>query len=288
MEGKLVEPSSPAAARPVGPLDDLIRSLSSAFLFGVSVIFTEEIWAIGASAALGRLVVFLVLALLANWFLGYYAGFSDKQGKPAIALETIKAFSVGLVCTVVTLAVLNRIKLVDPMMETVGKVTMAVIPFSIGAFLADVLFPLVEAREEVNEEVIQKPWRATLADMGATMAGGIFLGLPIAPTHEVSLLASEMTFWHELGLIGLSLVVSYLIVFESCPKEVPSAQVLPFLQRPWVETVFSYAISLVLAVLLLVGFNQLDPATPLVFQASQIVTLAFPIAVGGAAGRLAL
>ena len=129
------------------------------------------------------------------------------------------------------------------------------------------------------------PWAATLLDVGATIVGAVFISVSIVPTDEVPLLASGMTYWHELALIALTLAVSYAIVFASGSiRRAKSARrqscSIPSPRRRW-PTPF-LAVSLVALVL----FNRVTPEEPLGFAVSQTLVLAFPAAVGGAVGRL--
>ena len=54
-----------------------------------------------------------------------------------------------------------------------------------------------------------------MADVGATVTGAVFVALAIAPTDEVRMLASAMNARWVLTLVGVSLLVSYAIVFEA-------------------------------------------------------------------------
>src|SRR3546814_6286109 len=53
----------------------------------------------------------------------------------------------------------------------------------------------------------------TVADLGATVLGAAFIGLSIAPTDEVPMIASTMDPEWQLVVVAVSLVTSYAIVF---------------------------------------------------------------------------
>jgi putative integral membrane protein (TIGR02587 family) len=130
------------------------------------------------------------------------------------------------------------------------------------------------------------PWAATLLDVGATIVGAVFISVSIVPTDEVPLLASGMTYWHELALIALTLAVSYAIVFASGFDPEGEERPEGILQHPLSETAVAYTVSLAISLAALVLFNRVTPEEPLGFAISQTLVLAFPAAVGGAAGRL--
>lgn len=272
-------------------LDHLLRSISSAFLFGVALLYTMEVWWLGMTVEYWKLFLFLLVAVGVNFFVGHFSGLSQEKGCWSVFFRAVQSFVIGLVSAFVCLVVLNRITFEDPVASVIGKTLMMVIPFSIGAFLSDIVIPFLGKRTEEEEaDPDAHPWKETLADIGATIAGGIFIGLPIAPTEEVSKLAVELGFWNELALIGLTLLVTYLIVFACFPNREESLdrQSIPFLQRPMVETGFSYTVSLLLALALLFFFDQIESDEPVRFILSEVITLGFPIAIGGAAGRLAV
>ena len=111
----------------------------------------------------------------------------------------------------------------DPPARILGRVLAQAVPLSIGAALAAAIFGPRGNRsrdgddEDADNDEDNKPsaWRAFLSDAGATCLGAIFLAFSIAPTDEVSLLAVELTPKHQIALIGLSLMLSYMIVFVS-------------------------------------------------------------------------
>lgn len=269
----------------------ILRAISSAFIFGIALLYTMEVWWIGMYAPLWKLFLFLVFAFLINVFIGYFAGFSDAQrGLWYVVSEAVEALAIGLIAALVSLYALNRIEHTEPLHAIVGKTMAVVIPFSIGAFLADAVFPFMTGRRK-QQQRIKSSWQETLADIGATIAGGIFVGFPIAPTEEIPKLAADITYGHELAIIALSLTLSYTIVFASVANQQGRESVSSpsFLQRPVIETALAYSISIMLSFLLLFFFDQINPLEDsLHFMLSQTLILAFPMTIGGAAGRLAV
>lgn len=241
-------------------------------------------------APLWKLLLFLAFSFLINVFIGYFAGFSDaKRGIRYVTFEAIEALAIGLIAAFISLYVLNRIDYTDPFYVISGKTIAVAVPFSIGAFLAGVAFPFMTGRKEDEQET--SPWQETLSDIGATIAGGIFVGFPIAPTAEIPKLAAEMTYGHELAIIILTLLLSYMIVFASVTDEQGRERIssASFLQRPLTETALAYSVSIILSFLLLFLFDQIQPlqdSAP--FMVSQTLILALPVTIGGAAGRLAV
>lgn len=128
---------------------------------------------------------------------------------------------------------------------------------------------------------------ATLADLGATVVGAVFISLSIAPTDEVPMIASAMTPIWLLAMMAASLLVSYAIVFVAgfSRQDQRRAHEGPF-QHPITETVVCYLLALVTALVLLWIFQRgLQPWPDLL---ARVGVLGLPAAIGGAAGRLAI
>jgi putative integral membrane protein (TIGR02587 family) len=191
------------------------------------------------------------------------------------------------------LLVLGRISTGDPFDSTLGKIVLQTIPLSIGASAANAFLNRGQDSEREGENEgkgdsgtkEQSPLRNTLSDLGATVAGAIFIGFSIAPTEEVPMLATEMQVGNKLALIALTLFVTYLIVFESgfSPR---SGHQQGIFQRPFPETVLSYTVSLMVAAVGLYLFQQIELwSEPLDDIVAKILVLGTPAAIGGAAGR---
>jgi putative integral membrane protein (TIGR02587 family) len=269
-------------------LDDFVRAFSGAFLFGIPLLFTMEMWWLGEYIAMWKLLLFLLAAFLANVHLAYFAGFKQESAFHTSVGQAIDAIAVGVVTSIVVLLVLNQLSLGDPPKVIAGKVILQAVPLSIGASVANLLLRPDESREGESGQP-GDPLRATLNDIGATIAGGLFLGFAIAPTDEIPMLAAEMKAIHELALIALSLAITYAIVFESGfdPQGPAPGTEGPF-SFPITETVFAYLTSLAVAFVLLFLFNHIEGGEPLSTALSQTLVLGLPVSIGGAAGRLVI
>lgn len=266
------------------------RAFSGAFLFGIPLLFTMEMWWIGSYADLWKLVAFLFLALVANLGLTYFAGFKDDRTALQFVDQAIDAVAVGVVGSLVVLVVLNRVSLfADPLDSIAGKIIVQAVPLSIGASLANIIFQKGQDRQGDDGSSADHPWKALVNDLGATAIGGIFVGFSIAPTDEVPMLAAGMAYPHELALIGLTLAIGYLIVFVSGFDPQVLGQKQPGLfQRPLTETAVAYLVSLLVALVALYLFDRIEIGDPLQTVVSQTLVLGMPTMVGGAAGRLAV
>ena len=268
------------------------RAFAGAYLFGIPLLFTMEMWWIGTYADLWKLILFLALTFLANVVLTYLAGFKPRRETSLIASidESVDTLAVGVVASLIVLLVLNRIAPGDPLDAILGMVIVQTIPLSIGASLANAVFDRREGRTGEQPSAAEShAWRDALNDLGATIIGGGFIGFSIAPTDEIQLLAASVDIYHEVALVVLTLVVGYIIVFTSGfdPESAGPRPTGPF-QHPITETVVSYVVSLSVAFWALYLLDRVDFGDPFPSVLSQVLVLGLPTMVGGAAGRLAV
>jgi putative integral membrane protein (TIGR02587 family) len=262
----------------------------------VPLLYTMEMWEIGVTATLWQLLLFLGVAFAMNLGLAHShnGGFKEETNWFATVEQAVDTISVGIIGAGVVLLVLNQIELADPPASILGRVLAQAVPLSIGAALAAAIFgPRGNRSREGDDEDAERDdhqpsaWRAFLADAGATSLGAIFLAFSIAPTDEVSLLAVELTPKHLIALVGLSLVLSYMIVFVSGFSSGSHQQPGPF-QLPITETAFSYSLALVVALAALLLFDRVELDDPPAHILALVIVLGLPASVGGAAGRLAV
>jgi putative integral membrane protein (TIGR02587 family) len=272
-------------------LDDLARAVSGAFVFGTPLLFTMEMWWIGTYTEMWRLLIFLALAFAVNVMLAVMSGFKEGNSWDDALQQALEAVALGTVASTIMLVVLGRISTGDPLDSTLGKIVLQTIPLSIGASAANAFLNRGGDSEQEGESRApggkkdQSGLKNTLSDLGATVAGAIFIGFSIAPTEEVPMLATEMQVWNRLALMLFTLFITYLIVFESgfSPQ---SGDQHGLFQRPFPETVLSYVVSLIVAAVALYMFQQIELGSePLHDIVAKILVLGTPAAIGGAAGR---
>ena len=266
--------------------DDFIRAFSGAFLFGIPLLLTEEMWSIGTTIGYRKLLLGLLVALGINVLLAYFAGFKRESTFGTSAAQALDAVAVGAIAGAMVLAALGRIRWGDPLGDVLSKIMIQAVPLSIGASVANSVIPREKDRRGREDGgPPPSPWRAALSDLGATAAGAIFVSFAIAPTAEVQLLAGGIDYAHQLALVALTLLVTFAIVFASGFSPQGAGPTGP-LQRPLVETTFAYAVSLLIALGALVLFDRITVETRPASALAQVFVLGLPAAVGGAAGRL--
>ena len=294
---------------------DVVRAASGGLLFGVPLLYTMEVWWTGSRSQPPAMALVVVLLLIPVFVLNQTGGFRetpDHRVRDAVA-DTVEAVALGLVVTTVVLVLLREITTQTPLAAALGKVVYESIPFCLGIGVARLFLhgdrdgddgddgddgagpgdgrnardDRGTGDEDDDDDDDTGRSRGTLADLGATSLGAVFIALSIAPTDEVPTLASAMTPAWLLVVVGASLLVSYAIVFVAGFTNQDERHAhRGIFQRPLTETIVSYLLALVMSLLLLWCFQRgFEPWTDVV---TRVVVLGLPAAVGGAAGRLAI
>lgn len=269
-------------------VDAVVRGACGGLLFGIPLLFTMEMWEIGAVAAPVRLAGVLLITCLVVVLLIQVAGFrrSPEVRWADVLTDSVKAVAIGLVCTAGALALLGQIDTSTPLAEAVGKIVYETAPFCLGVAVARHVFR--QGRDEADDEADQRQAHPNVADLGATAIGALFLASNIAPTEEIPMLTSGMGPAALLAVMAASLVVSYAIVYEAgFGDESKRRQQQGVLQHPLTETAVTYVLALGAAALMLLFFGQLADGPP-AWALGQVVVLGLPAAIGGAAGRVAI
>ncbi len=260
------------------------RAFAGAAVFGIPLVFTMEMWWIGKSLPPMYLFAVFVIGFAANLGLAHVAGFRDEHSLAMSIDQAVDALAVGVLSATFLLFGMNQLRFTDGIEQGVGMVMLLAVPLSLGASVARQVFSgRTNSQGEGTSDL--SAWQGVWADVGATAIGGVFIGMSIAPTGEVEMIAAGLRWWHLLTLIGLSLVLSYLIVFASGFDEASPPG--PF-QHPLSETMLSFLISLGVALIMLLVFERIsleDPASE-IFR--QTIVLALPASIGGAGGRLVI
>ncbi|MCC6790582.1 MAG: DUF2391 family protein, partial [Thermomicrobiales bacterium] len=248
--------------------DDLLRGLTGGFLVGIPLIYTMETWWIGETVSMPRAIAFVAVAYVINLAFVTVTGFRGRApGARHPVTEAIESTGLAVVAATVTLALLNQIRQDTPLDVVVGRIAVDMLPISIGISVAHLILApretrLGDERDATGDEadipgVVN--WRAMALDVGAAFAGALFLGLSIAPTEEVPMLATEIPVLYLPVLILFSLALTYAIVFEAGfgGREQRRRTKGPF-QRPATETGLAYLTSLLVAAGALLLYGQIE------------------------------
>ncbi len=271
-------------------LVDLVRAASGGLLFGIPLLYTVEVMWTGqhttARQALTVLFVSFVLLTVLNRTAGFRAA-TDTSLRDS-AIDAVEGVALAVVLVIAMLALLGEIDSSTPLAVILGKSVYEVLPMCVGIGVANSIL-----RERSRDDDDKPPpatsatMNATVADLGASTIGAVFIALSIAPTDEVPMVtASRSPLW-LLAIVAASLLFAYAIVFVAgfAGQSRRHAQA-GLLQHPIIETVASYVVALMSSWAMLWIFQRAD--TPWRITLAHVIVLGLPAAIGGAAGRLAI
>ncbi len=292
-QDQIDQPSSGPAAGWGTERDDLVQAVAGGMLFGIPLLFTLEVWEIGGSVTPATMAVVLAVTFVPVSLLIHTAGFrrSMPLGVVDVLRETVEAIAVGVVTVTGALILLRQITPATPLADALGKIVYEAAPFAIGAAVAVHL--LAQSPDQTDGDASgseeRGTARGTLADVGSTLVGAVFVAFNIAPTEEIPRLAAASSPPTLLAIVIASLLISYGIVFEAGFRDQGRRRQQPgVLQHPLTETAVTYLVSLVAAAAMLLFFGSFEMGDPWPLVLDHIILLGLPAAVGGAAGRLAI
>ena len=274
-------------------VDDLVRGASGGMLFGIPLFYTVEVWWIGAATTPTTMMVVLVVTFVFLVLLVHGAGFhrSRELRFSDVSIAAVEALALGVVSATVVLLLLRELTLDTPLGEGLGKIIYEAAPFAIGVAAARHVFNhgRDESKDTPSRAEKRDGWSGTLADLGATFVGSVFIAFNIAPTEEIPMLAAATSPPALLAVMAASLVISYGIVYEADFGDQQSRREQQgILQHPVTETMAAYLTALAGSALMLLFFRNVELGDPGPHLISHVVLLGLPAAVGGAAGRLAV
>lgn len=256
---------------------DLMRGVAGGVLLGVPLLYTQEVWDHGVTLAPAVILVLLAIAFGLGMALSYYVGFrAGRTHRPTE--DAIVGFGLSFVIAFVLLLLLDRIRLDMPLENLLGVVALTSVPIGIGFAIGSALAPASGGKGSERMEGGQ-------GDLLAAAAGAVVLSLNIAPTEEPIRLGQELGWIRLALLVGMSLLLPYLIVFEAefGGRHLRRGHVGPT-QHPSTETMLAYLVAFVLSGAMLWAFGRLDgvdgPAL------ASVVVLSFPASLGAALGRM--
>jgi putative integral membrane protein (TIGR02587 family) len=261
----------------------LARAVGGAVIFGLPLLMTMEMWALGPSLLPTRLVLFVVLNFAMLVVLSRFGGFEPTSSTREDVLDALGAYAVGIACAAVTLALFGLVDASTPLSEASGMIAVQSVPASFGAMLARK--QLGEGESDKDEEQMERS-AGYIGQLFLMSAGALFLAFNVAPTEEVVLIGLRMSAWHSLALIGVSILMLHALVYAvGFPGQEPAPEGYGTGRLFLTFTAPGYAIALLVSGYILWTFGRLDGAA-LEVIAGSVAVLGFPASIGAAIARL--
>ena len=258
------------------------RAFAGALIFALPMLMTMEFWQLGFYVAPYKLALLLILMLPLLTGVSWIVGFEPNRSWVDSLVDACVAIAIGAAMSALLLSIFGIISTAMPMSEVVGKVALQTFAAGLGAALARSQLGQGPTQTEDNR---RNNYLVSLAIMGI---GALFLGLNVAPTHEVEVLSYKMGGWRLIGLVVLTVLIMhafvYLVSFRGAPEPIPGAT---FWSQFAGYTLVGYALVLTISVYLLWTFGRTNSADPGKIASAAFV-LGFPSGIGAAVSRLIL
>ena len=269
-------------------VESLLRGLSAGFIFAIPTIYTMEVWWLGISGPAWRVALFFCLGYGLAVGLNQLSGFRQGAAWHDAFRDGLEAMAMGLLIAIGMLYLLGVAEWATAPAVVLKQSLALAVPISIGVSLARSELgeggPATETEEEAASVL-----SADIRDLSLTVVGGLFVAISIAPTEEVVMIANQTSLPHWIMMVLLSLGLSYAMIFLAGFKgQGRRIRQQGLVQHPLVETIITYGLSLVVALVLLwfLGFIR-GSDTPQAILAMMVV-LGLPLSLGGAGARMIL
>lgn len=277
----------------------MVRAASGGLLFGIPLLFTVEVMWTGQHTEPRQALAVLAVSFVLLTVLNRTAGFRRTEDRTLrlAATDAVEGVALAIVLVLAMLALLGEVDSTTPLAVIVGKTVYEVLPVCVGIGVANSILREKSVGDGSKNEAdsvgrAQAPsgstsLNASVADLGASLIGAVFVALSIAPTDEVPMVtASRSPIW-LLMIVAASLLIAYSIVFVAgFTGQTRRHAQQGLLQHPLIETLASYVVALCSSFAMLWLFQR--TGAPGGVTLAQVIVLGLPAAIGGAAGRLAI
>jgi len=255
------------------------RAFAGATIFGLPLLMTMEMWTLGHALPPLMLLQFSLANMIMLLGLSKVAGFEESHRFLDDLLDALAAYAVGALVSVALLTLIGVIGPGTAPGEAVGKVAIQAVPASFGAMIGARIMGQGDAVEQGEH------WRDSYAGQLFLMAAGaLFLTFTIAPTEEILLISFQVTPWHGLLIVLLSILLLHVIVhvvgFSGQDERIGTGRGLW-----WRQTLPGYGIAVLVSAYILWTFGSSD-GLDWPHLATAVAVLALPAAIGAAIARL--
>ncbi|WEZ84317.1 TIGR02587 family membrane protein [Rhizobium sp. 32-5/1] len=265
------------------------RGIGGALLFALPMQMTMEMWQLGFYIDRSRLFLLLIVAIPLLIGIAHRIGFEKTIGWKDDIRDSIIAYGIGIVTSIVLLSLFRILTPDMPASEIIGKIALQAVPASIGAMLGRSQLGNGGADDDDEDSDGAAPDdKGYGSELFLMAVGALYLNLNMAPTEEMILISYKMTPWHALATILLSITLMHGFVYAVSFKggheisgDTPGWHALIRFTLP------GYIIALAISLYALWTFGRLDGVglTPSIMA---MIVLGFPGALGAAAARLIL
>ncbi|HET6568012.1 MAG TPA: TIGR02587 family membrane protein [Rhodothermales bacterium] len=299
----------PSLSKPViTTLQQYGRGLAGGLLFSLPLLYTMEVWWAGSIIDPLHLLFFVVITFALLLAYNYYVGIRQNSSWWDECMDAVEEMGMGLLLSALILWLTSRVTSEMSHVQIASTIIIEAMPVAIGVAVGKVQLGASGSGEGgkkghrpksgdrhsgghqnigTGPENARDKDRAMGGQFVLALLGATIIASNVAPTEEIVVVGLETSAWKLIVLALMSLAISGTILYysnfhgsDSIPK--PDG---------WLDVAASivsmYGAALLVSSFLLWFFHRFEDI-PLYLMAAQTVVLAFPAALGAAAGRTLL
>lgn len=257
------------------------RGVMGGLLVGIPSMMTMEMWWEGFFIPASRLILLFIVNGGVLFVLQHYSGLTHHKTLLGQLRATLVASAIGILTAALVLLVLGVLGPEMTLRDLAGKLLLESIPVSIGSSVA--MSEFGEEHDKAEERRKQAGFWGTL---GMALGGAMLFGFGISSTEEPLMIADQLGWGMAIGIVVLSLVQVYAIVFavdfKQRREDAGTAKHVGEVIR---ETLATYALAVLVGAYLLWTFETIGSlgVVPTVYA---VVTLGLVTSLGAAAAEL--
>lgn len=236
-------------------------------MFALPLIYTMEMWWLGYTMSTPAVLGWVAISFAFATGLNQISGYRAAHGLVADLGDATVALALGLVAGAAVLAALGEIDADSAPAVALRQILLLAIPVSVGISLSRSLLPAPADHGQAEPHLGSR--------IAVAVAGAILLGLSAAPTEEIWMIATRISWPHLLAISGMTAALSWAAVHSGRTHGRG-------------EVAIDLAIGLVTAAGLLAALGYAGGNEAPGHLLAAIVTLGLPTTLGAAVGRLVL
>lgn len=285
-------------------LKEYARGIVGGLLFSLPIIYTEEMWWRGFTAAPYNLILYIVATFLLLLGFNKYSGTRKGGSFLELCHESVEEIGLAFLTSFVFLLLISEITFQMSVMEILGKVVVESMAVAIGISVGTAELGQKNDDDQTQEDQEssgtsetgdqQKEDDEVKDDAGSHLSGLISLAIlslcgavlfssPVAPTLEIPKIAMSLSPIHQILLLILALILSIVITYFS--DFIGSKRKKTGVFEMILHTMIGLLAAISSSFFLLWFFGRIN-GHEYDLVIAQVIVLSIPGIIGASAGRL--
>ena len=256
-------------------------------MFSLPLLYTMEVWWAGFMLHPGRILIYGVATFILLLLYNRFAGLRRDATMVEVVIDSVEELGLGLVLSALVLWLAGRIGWEMDRLEVLGKIVMEAMTVAIGISVGTAQLGTGEDCGSDLDDEDEKDEAASFPQLSLALCGAVLFASNVAPTDEISVIASESHPGKLLLIALLSILLGSLILHFSGFRGSGRYVARDTAMRTASGICSTYAVALIASAGLLWFFGRLD-GEPFTQCLAQTIVLGLPAVLGASAGRLML